>query len=65
MRGVVENAIRNMSPEERQSALKSVTEQMVSMMSEAERIDALVEIVGQLARSVPDDRIGEALARLR
>jgi hypothetical protein len=54
-----------MSPEERQSALKSVTEQMVSMMSEAERIDALVEIVGQLARSVPDDRIGEALARLR
>lgn len=65
MRGVVENAIKNMSPEERQNALHSVTAQVVSMMSEEERIGALVEIVGQLVRSVPDDRIDEVMARLR
>jgi hypothetical protein len=65
MRGVVENAIRNMSPEERQSALHTVTEQVVAMMSEEERMSALVEIVGQLARSVPEHRIEEVMARLK
>jgi hypothetical protein len=65
MRGVVENAIKNMSPEERQSALQSVTQQVVSMMSEEERVAALVQIVGHLARSVPDERIGEVMAAFK
>lgn len=64
MRGVVENTIRNMSPEERQNALQAVTEQVVAMMSEEERMNALVEIVGQLTRSLPDDRIEDVMARL-
>lgn len=65
MRGVVENAIKNMTTEERQQALQSVTQQVVSMMTAEERIAALVEIVGQLAQSVPDDRIEEVLAAIQ
>jgi hypothetical protein len=63
MRGVVESAIRNMSPEDRQAALQEVTSQVVAMMSEDERVTALVAVIGELARSVPAERIEEAFAR--
>ncbi len=57
MRGVVESAIRNMSPEERQSALREVTAQVVAMMNEEERVEALTAIVRELAASVPSERL--------
>jgi hypothetical protein len=65
MRGVVESAIRNMSAEERQAALREVTGQVVSMMSENERVDALTAIVGELVASVPAERLEEAFSRNR
>lgn len=49
MRGIIENAIKNMTPEERDKALQSVMEQVVSMMSPEERRTSLVYIVAYLA----------------
>lgn len=64
MRGVVESAIKNMSPEERQSALREVTGQVVALMNEQERVEALAVIVRELAQSVPADRVEAVLARI-
>jgi uncharacterized protein YaaW (UPF0174 family) len=63
MRGVVENAIRNMSPEERQEALHSVTRQVVALMEEHERIDALTHIVRSLAEGLSSEQVHMALNR--
>lgn len=65
MRGIVENTIRNMSPDERMDALKAVTSQVIGSMSEQERVDTLVEVLGQLARSVPEERLADALRRIK
>jgi hypothetical protein len=65
MRGIVENTIKNMSPGEREAAMKSVTEQMVSLMSETERVDALVQLFDALVRDLPKDRLDEVVDRLR
>jgi len=64
MRGVVESAIKNMSPDERQAALREVTGQVVAMMNEEERVEALTAIVGELAASVPPDRLEAVLPRV-
>ena len=64
MRGVVESAIKNMSAEERQSALREVTGQVVALMSEQERVEALAAIVRELAGSVPADRVDAVLAQI-
>jgi hypothetical protein len=65
MRGIVENTIKNMSPGEREAAMKSVTQQMVSMMSETERVDALVQLFDSLMRDLPRERLDEVVERLR
>ena len=65
MRGIVENTIKNMSPGEREAAMKSVTHQMVSMMSGSERVDALVQLFESLMRDLPQQRIDEVIERLR
>ena len=62
MRGVVESAIKNMSPEERQSALREVTEQVVALMNEQERVEALKAIVKELTARLPADRVEAVLA---
>lgn len=62
MRGIVENTIRNMSPEDRQEALETVTRQVVSMMSEQERLATLRAIVAELSAGMPPERIAAALA---
>jgi len=59
MRGVVENAIRNMSPEERAQALETVMQQVVGMMSEQERVDALLAVVRELTNSLPGERVAD------
>jgi hypothetical protein len=64
MRGVVENTIRNMSPEERSDALRTVTSQVVTLMSEQERVDALVHIFRELSASIPAERLEAALSDL-
>lgn len=61
MRGVVENTIKNMSPDERSKALETVTQQVVALMSEQERIDALVAIVRELSGAIPAERLSKAL----
>lgn len=53
MRGVVENAIKNMSPEERSEALLTVSAQMVQSMSPAQRREALTAIVSMLLDGLP------------
>lgn len=53
MRGIVENQIKNMSPQERKDALQMVTAQMIASMTEQERVAALREIAGQLLSSIP------------
>jgi hypothetical protein len=63
MRGVVENAIRSMSAEERLEAMQAVTQQMIESMSEAERVEALVYIVRLLADGLPPERVLAALDR--
>ena len=57
MRGVVESAIKNMSAEERQSALQEVTGQVVALMSVEERAEALTTIVRELSAGLPPDTI--------
>jgi hypothetical protein len=63
MRGVVESAIRGMSAEERQSALREVTGQVVAMMGPDERIDALAALIRELAQGVSPEDIAEAISR--
>lgn len=59
MRGVVESAIKNMSPEERDQALNAVMQQVVSSMSTEERKAALVDIVTLLSGDLSaEDRVG-------
>jgi hypothetical protein len=64
MRGIVENQIKNMSPQERQEALRTVTAQVIASMNEQERTDALREITAQLLKSLPTERHAEVITAL-